>query len=220
MPLRGLACVLVIICSVAALPAALAQQPPSGKSMPPSALLYRYLDLKQALLSQHAGRIWDVLEGKATPLMRLTVISTDPPGQPAPLGLAPTSDGPAEVTLRLERPPSFEVVPGMQVGFEGVARELTKQPFHLTLSDASVRLQPVITLSVEPKAIRRGEPAVLRWSTKDAYGVVLFPDGVELAPSGLQGLSPRETTTYTLVAKGRGGEAEASVVVAVQPDLK
>ena len=220
MLLRRLACVLVLACALAGLPAAFAQQPPSGKSMRPSVPLYRYLDLKKQLLSPSGDKVWGEFRGKLNPLMRLTVIFADPSSQPATLRLAPNPDGPAEVTLLLEKPPSFEVVPGMEVGFEGVAQELTKEPFHLSLSDASVWLQPVITLSVEPKTIKPGDVAVLGWNTKDARDVVLFPQGIELVRSGLQDVSPTQTTTYTMVARGQGGEAEASVVVTVQPDPK
>ena len=188
--------------------------------MRPSALVYRYLDLKQQLLSPAGDKVWGEFRGKLNPLMRLTVISADPSSQPATLRLAPNPEGPSEVTLLLKEPLSFEAVPGMQVSFEGIAQELNKEPFHLTLSETSIWLQPVITLSVEPKAIKGGEAAVLRWNTKDAWDVVLFPQGIELVRSGLQDVSPTQTTTYTMVARGPGGEAEASVVVTVQPHPK
>jgi hypothetical protein len=202
------------------LPFAFAQQPPSGKSMPPGVLLYRYLDLKQQLLSPSGDRLWGDFQGKLNPVIRLTVISADLSSQPATLRLAPKPDGPAEVTLLLKDPLTFEVVPGMQISFEGIAQELTKEPFQLTLRETSIWLQPVITLSVEPKTIKPGDVAILRWNTKDARDVVLFPQGIELVRSGLQDVSPRQTTTYTMVARGLGGEAEASVVVTVQPDPK
>ncbi|MCI0628950.1 MAG: hypothetical protein L0387_46105 [Acidobacteria bacterium] len=218
---RGLACVFAVACSLGWFPAAaFAQATQTGKSLPPEALLQRYLDLKRMLLSQRGDAVWSDLQGKLTPLMRLTVTSADPTGEPATLRLAPNPDGPAEVTLLLERPPSFEVVPGRQVNFQGVARELGKEPFQLSLVDASIWLPPVVMLSVEPKAIKAGETAALEWNTREAFGVVLFPDGLELGLAGSRDVSPRQTTTYTIAVRGWGGEAEASVVVTVQPDSK
>jgi hypothetical protein len=210
-----------VACSLAWFPAAAwAQAAQTGKSLPPEALLQRYLNLQRMLLSQRGDVVWSDLEGKLTPLMRLTVTSADPPGQPVTLRLAPNPGGPAQVTLLLERPPSFEVVPGKQINFQGIARGLSKEPFHLSLVDASIWLPPVVMLSVEPKAIKAGETAVLEWNTRDAFGVVLFPDGLELGLTGSQDVSPRQTTTYTVTVRGWGGEAEASVVVTVQPDSK
>ena len=72
---------------------------------------------------------------------------------------------------------------------------------------------PTATLSADPTSIQRGQSSTLSWNTTDATDVTL--DGNKVDPSGSQSVSPTQTTTYHLVAKGAGGTQEATAQVSV-----
>lgn len=72
---------------------------------------------------------------------------------------------------------------------------------------------PTATLSADPTSIQRGQSSTLTWNTTDATDVTL--DGNKVDPSGSQSVSPTQTTTYHLVAKGAGGTQEATAQVAL-----
>src|SRR5580704_14946137 len=72
---------------------------------------------------------------------------------------------------------------------------------------------PTATLSANPSSIQRGQSSTLTWSTENATDVAL--DGNKVDPSGSQTVSPTETTTYHLTAKGAGGTQEATAQVSV-----
>src|ERR1051326_7399390 len=72
---------------------------------------------------------------------------------------------------------------------------------------------PTATLSADPTSIQRGQSSTLKWDTTDATDVTL--DGNKVDPSGSQSVSPTQTTTYHLVAKGAGGTQEATAQVSV-----
>jgi peptidoglycan-associated lipoprotein len=72
---------------------------------------------------------------------------------------------------------------------------------------------PTATLSANPTSIQRGQSSTLQWSTENATDVTL--DGNKVDPSGSQTVSPTQTTTYHLVAKGTGGTQEATAQVTV-----
>ena len=69
------------------------------------------------------------------------------------------------------------------------------------------------TLSANPASIQRGQSATLTWSTENATDVAL--DGNKVDPSGSQTVSPAQTTTYHLTAKGAGGTQDATAQVSV-----
>jgi peptidoglycan-associated lipoprotein len=73
------------------------------------------------------------------------------------------------------------------------------------------------TLSANPTSIEAGQSSTLTWSTENATDVAL--DGNKVDPSGSQTVSPTQTTTYHLTAKGAAGtqEATAQVSVAAKP---
>lgn len=72
---------------------------------------------------------------------------------------------------------------------------------------------PTANLSANPNSIQRGQSATLTWSTENATDVAL--DGNKVDPSGSQTVSPAETTTYHLTAKGAGGTQEATAQITV-----
>jgi peptidoglycan-associated lipoprotein len=71
------------------------------------------------------------------------------------------------------------------------------------------------TLSANPTQIQQGQSATLTWSTENATDVAL--DGQKVDPSGSQTVSPTQTTTYHLTAKGTAGTQEATAQITVMP---
>src|SRR6185312_14125368 len=69
------------------------------------------------------------------------------------------------------------------------------------------------TLSANPTSIEAGQSATLTWSTENATDVAL--DGNKVDPSGSQTVSPTQTTTYHLTAKGAAGTQEATAQITV-----
>jgi peptidoglycan-associated lipoprotein len=74
--------------------------------------------------------------------------------------------------------------------------------------------KPTATFSASPSNVQRGQSVQLSWSTKDATDVTVDTIGA-VAPNGSKGLTPSESTTYTLTAKGPGGTIQASARVTV-----
>lgn len=71
------------------------------------------------------------------------------------------------------------------------------------------------TLSANPASIQSGQSSTLTWSTQNATDITL--DGNKVDASGSQTVSPTQTTTYHLVAKGAGGTQDAPATVTVTP---
>lgn len=72
---------------------------------------------------------------------------------------------------------------------------------------------PTATLSAEPTSIQSGQSATLTWSTENADDVTL--EGNKVNTSGTESVSPTQTTTYHLTAKGPGGSQDATAQVSV-----
>lgn len=73
---------------------------------------------------------------------------------------------------------------------------------------------PTATLAASPADIHSGEPVKLTWSTQNATEVNIGGLGT-VAASGSRTVTPAESTTYNLLAKGPGGTADASARVTV-----
>jgi hypothetical protein len=89
-----------------------------------------------------------------------------------------------------------------------------------TDSMAIVVIQPVPTvdITVSPDSIHAGDSATLTWNSTHAESCVIEPDIGYAAPSGSVGVSPTETTTYTITATGFGGNSiTESVTINVNP---
>lgn len=85
---------------------------------------------------------------------------------------------------------------------------------------AFTRPKPVeiLEFAVEPSTIQQGGTAILRWHVANASEISITPDiGVVKENVGSRQVLPSQTTTYHLVARGRGGVAEKEVVLTVQP---
>src|SRR5258708_8771036 len=68
---------------------------------------------------------------------------------------------------------------------------------------------PTASISVSPDTVQKGQPATLSWQTSGSTDVSI--DGIgAVQASGSQQVSPTDSTTYHLVAKGSGGTQEAT----------
>jgi peptidoglycan-associated lipoprotein len=73
---------------------------------------------------------------------------------------------------------------------------------------------PTASLSANPNTVNQGQPTTLTWETTNATDVSI--DGIgAVQPSGSQQVTPTDSTTYHLTAKGAGGNQEATARVTV-----
>jgi peptidoglycan-associated lipoprotein len=73
---------------------------------------------------------------------------------------------------------------------------------------------PTASISVSPSSIQAGQSASLTWQTSNATDVSI--DGIgAVQANGSQSVSPTDSTTYHLVAKGAGGTQEATARLTV-----
>jgi peptidoglycan-associated lipoprotein len=73
---------------------------------------------------------------------------------------------------------------------------------------------PTASISVNPSSIEAGQSASLTWETTNATDVSI--DGIgAVQPNGSQSVSPTESSTYHVTAKGAGGTQEASTRLTV-----
>ncbi len=73
---------------------------------------------------------------------------------------------------------------------------------------------PTASLAVNPTSIQAGQSASLTWQTTNATDVSI--DGIgAVQPNGSQSVSPTDSITYHLVAKGAGGSQEATARLTV-----
>jgi peptidoglycan-associated lipoprotein len=74
--------------------------------------------------------------------------------------------------------------------------------------------EPTANITVTPSTIDAGGSAVLAWKTTDATEISI--DGIGTVNAyGTQNVSPTESTTYHLVARGAGGSADATARLTV-----
>jgi peptidoglycan-associated lipoprotein len=75
---------------------------------------------------------------------------------------------------------------------------------------------PTASIAVTPNSIQAGQSASLTWQTTNATDVSI--DGIgAVQANGSQSVSPTDSTTYHLVAKGAGGTQEATARLTVTP---
>ncbi len=73
---------------------------------------------------------------------------------------------------------------------------------------------PTASISVSPDTIQPGQSATLSWQTTNATDVSI--DGIgAVQGNGTQSVSPSQSTTYHLTAKGAGGTQEATARLTV-----
>jgi peptidoglycan-associated lipoprotein len=77
---------------------------------------------------------------------------------------------------------------------------------------------PTASISVSPDTIQQGQSSTLSWQTSNATDVSI--DGIgAVQASGSQQVTPGDSTTYHLVAKGSGGTQEATTRLTVTQPL-
>lgn len=74
--------------------------------------------------------------------------------------------------------------------------------------------QPTVTLNVYPVDITQGESAKLTWEAQNATDVTIESMG-SVEANGSKTVSPSESTTYRIVAKGPGGTSDATARLTV-----
>jgi peptidoglycan-associated lipoprotein len=73
---------------------------------------------------------------------------------------------------------------------------------------------PTASLTANPNSIQKGQSTTLSWETSNATDVSI--DGIgAVQPTGSQSVTPADSTTYTLTAKGPGGTQTATARVTV-----
>jgi len=73
---------------------------------------------------------------------------------------------------------------------------------------------PTATLAANPAVIQQGQQTTITWQTSNASDVTIEGLGT-LSASGSRTVTPNSSITYSLVAKGPGGSADASARVTV-----
>src|SRR5579864_2168051 len=73
---------------------------------------------------------------------------------------------------------------------------------------------PTASLTATPADIQQGESVQLSWNTSNATDINISGLGT-VSASGTQTITPQDSTTYDLTAKGPGGNADASARVTV-----
>lgn len=74
---------------------------------------------------------------------------------------------------------------------------------------------PTASLSANPNSIEKGQSATLIWETTNATDVTIDNGVGAVKASGSQPITPSESTSYRLTAKGPGGTQEATTRVTV-----
>lgn len=75
---------------------------------------------------------------------------------------------------------------------------------------------PTASLTANPDTIQPGQSSTLSWQTQNATDVSIAGVGA-VDPSGSRPVSPTQSTTYTLTAKGAGGTQDATARITVTP---
>jgi peptidoglycan-associated lipoprotein len=72
---------------------------------------------------------------------------------------------------------------------------------------------PTASISANPNTIEKGQSTTLTWQTTNATDVSI--DGGAVEPNGSKQVTPPDSTTYHLTAKGAGGTQDATARVTV-----
>jgi peptidoglycan-associated lipoprotein len=75
--------------------------------------------------------------------------------------------------------------------------------------------QPTASLTANPDTVNKGESTTLTWQTTNATDVSIDNGVGTVQPNGSQQVTPSDSTTYTLTAKGEGGTQTGTARVTV-----
>ena len=87
------------------------------------------------------------------------------------------------------------------------------QPSTYTPPPAAVK--PTVSLAAGKTTTNPGESAKLTWTSTDANNVSIAPEVGAVTAQGTTTVTPATSTTYTITASGPGGNADATVRIAV-----
>jgi len=73
---------------------------------------------------------------------------------------------------------------------------------------------PSASIDATPATVQQGQPVTITWKTENATDIAIAQVGA-VQPNGSQTLTPTESTTYHITAKGPGGVQEADARVTV-----
>lgn len=74
---------------------------------------------------------------------------------------------------------------------------------------------PTVNLTATPDTIQKGESSTLSWTSEHATELDLEPSIGSVSEQGSRSVSPEESTTYTITAKGPGGTTTATARITV-----
>jgi peptidoglycan-associated lipoprotein len=86
-----------------------------------------------------------------------------------------------------------------------------------TYTPPPAAVKPTVSLSADKTTINPGESAKLTWTSTDANNVSIAPEVGAVTAQGTTTVTPAKSTTYTITASGPGGNADATVSIAVTP---
>ena len=126
-----------------------------------------------------------------------------------------------------DRPLQVKTHPGkhsVQVtlsGYEPFSSSVTAKSGAKTYFVADLKpLPPAVTsFSASQTKVGAGQTANLKWATQNATEIRIEPGIGTVSPNGARDVTPTQTTTYILTAKGSGGSTTAKVNIAVEPKL-
>jgi peptidoglycan-associated lipoprotein len=84
-----------------------------------------------------------------------------------------------------------------------------------TYTPPPAAVKPTVSLSADKTTINPGESAKLTWTSTDANNVSIAPEVGAVTAQGTTTVTPAKSTTYTITASGPGGNADATVSIAV-----
>ena len=100
------------------------------------------------------------------------------------------------------------------VAVAGCGKKAVPPPSTETAPPTAALPSPAAQITATPAVISSGDQVVLSWRTADATSVSI--DGIGDVPtSGVKTVTPTESTSYHLVARGPGGSADATASVTV-----
>jgi peptidoglycan-associated lipoprotein len=76
---------------------------------------------------------------------------------------------------------------------------------------------PTVKLTASPDFVTQGQTSTLHWTSTDATKLDLQPGVGTVEAEGSTGVTPSQSTTYTITATGPGGNAVDTVRVTVAP---
>lgn len=108
------------------------------------------------------------------------------------------------------------------ITWKAVGEKKSEPRFSAGMAKTTISVAPVTAgLKTDKTMIKCGENATLSWNSTEAPDVTMAASPpVAVEPNGQKSVSPTQTTTYTLEAKGAGGIVKDSQTVHVDPHVK